>query len=64
MVGERRQAVTGLTPPQEAEAIIREVFPSVVASPLPGEFRDGYRYVLLAAVAGIGTMIFILKRAL
>ncbi len=36
MVGERRQAVTGLTPPQEAEAIVREVFPSVVASPLPG----------------------------
>jgi hypothetical protein len=36
MVGERKQAVTGLTPPQEAEAIIREVFPSVVASPLPG----------------------------
>jgi Bacterial PH domain len=36
MVGERRQAVTGLTPPQEAEAIIREAFPSVVASPLPG----------------------------
>jgi hypothetical protein len=36
MAGERKQAVTGVTPPQEAEAIIREVFPSVVASPLPG----------------------------
>jgi hypothetical protein len=38
--------------------------PARVASPLPGEFRDGYRYVLLAAVGGIGTMIFVLKRAL
>src|SRR6266849_5629294 len=36
MPGERRQAVTGVTPPQEKEALIREVFPSVVASPLPG----------------------------
>lgn len=36
MAGERMQAVTGLTPPLQAEAIIREVFPSVVASPLPG----------------------------
>jgi hypothetical protein len=36
MVDQRKQAVTGVTPPQEAEAIIREVFPSVVASPLPG----------------------------
>jgi hypothetical protein len=40
------------------------MLPARVASPLPGEFRDGYRYVLLAAVAGIGTMIFVLKRAL
>ncbi|HEY2832830.1 MAG TPA: hypothetical protein VGJ14_10425 [Sporichthyaceae bacterium] len=38
--------------------------PARVASPLPGEFRDGYRYVLLAALAGIGTMIIVLKRAL
>ncbi|HZE66797.1 MAG TPA: hypothetical protein VE081_09220 [Sporichthyaceae bacterium] len=38
--------------------------PARVASPLPGEFRDGYRYVLLAAVAGIGTVLFVLKRAL
>ncbi len=36
MAGERMQAVTGVTPPQQAEALIREVFPSVVASPLPG----------------------------
>ena len=36
MAGERMQAVTGVTPPQEKEALIREVFPSVVASPLPG----------------------------
>jgi hypothetical protein len=38
--------------------------PARVSSPLPGEFRDGYRYVLLAALAGIATMIFVLKRAL
>jgi PH (Pleckstrin Homology) domain-containing protein len=36
MAGERMQAVTGVTPPQQKEAIIREAFPSVVASPLPG----------------------------
>jgi hypothetical protein len=36
MSGERMQAVTGVTPPQQAEALIREAFPSVVASPLPG----------------------------
>jgi len=32
-------------------------------SPLPGEFRDGYRYVCCRR-AVIGTMIFVLKRAL
>jgi hypothetical protein len=42
MAGERMQAVTGITPPQQREAIIREVFPSVVASPLPGA-RAGAR---------------------
>jgi hypothetical protein len=36
LMGERMQAVTGVTPPQQKEAIIREAFPSVVASPLPG----------------------------
>lgn len=31
--GDRKQAVTGVTPPQLGEAIIREVWPSVTAQP-------------------------------
>ncbi len=39
--------------------------PARVASPLPGEARNGYRYVMLAAVAGAGALILIVrKRAL
>ena len=44
-----RQAVTGLTPPQRAEAIIREVRPSVTAHPaLSGLARTLIRTVILA----------------
>jgi hypothetical protein len=39
--------------------------PTRVSSPLPGEARNGYRYVMLAAVAGAGAMLLIVrKRAL
>ena len=44
-----RQAVTGLTPPQRAEAIIREVRPSVTAYPaIAGLARTLIRSVILA----------------
>jgi hypothetical protein len=36
--------------------------PARVASPLPGEARNGYRYVLLAAVAGAGALILIVRK--
>jgi hypothetical protein len=36
MVDVRKQVVTGLVPPQQDEAIIRERWPSVAASPLSG----------------------------
>src|SRR5260370_38812311 len=53
MAGERMQAVTGVTPPQEKEALIREVFPSVVASPLPGA-KAGARlgWILIRSIIG------------
>jgi hypothetical protein len=36
--------------------------PARVASPLPGEARNGYRYVMLAAVAGAGALILIVRK--
>ncbi|HEY1380154.1 MAG TPA: PH domain-containing protein [Gemmataceae bacterium] len=43
------QAVTGVTPPQLGEAIIREVLPSVAAHPGPaGLARACYRTIILA----------------
>jgi uncharacterized membrane protein YdbT with pleckstrin-like domain len=42
MTDARRQVVTGLVPPQQAEALIREVWPSVAAYP---------------AVAGLGSLL-------
>jgi hypothetical protein len=36
--------------------------PARVASPLPGEARDGYRYFMLAAVAGAGALLLIVRK--
>lgn len=37
--------------------------PARVANPLPGEARNGYRFVLLAALGGVFTVVLVLKRA-
>ena len=48
----RDQAVTGLVPPQVAEAMIREVFPSVAASPaIAGLGRALMKSMILAPLA-------------
>jgi uncharacterized membrane protein YdbT with pleckstrin-like domain len=36
MVEVRKQVFTGLVPPQAGEAIVREIWPSVMAAPVPG----------------------------
>ena len=47
----RTQAVTGVTPPQLGEAIIRDVWPSVAAHPGPaGLARACYRTIILAPI--------------
>jgi hypothetical protein len=49
LVDQRDQAVTGVAPPQLAEAIIRDVWPSVAAFPGAASFaRFTYRTVVLA----------------
>jgi hypothetical protein len=37
--------------------------PARAASPLPGEARNGYRYVLLAAVAGAGALLLLVRKS-
>jgi hypothetical protein len=49
LADQRDQAVTGVTPPQVGEAIIRDVWPSVAAYPGPaGLARACYRSIVLA----------------
>ena len=51
-------------PPVAGSAEPEVVFalPTRVADPLPGQSRDSYRFVMLAAVAGIGAVIVLRKR--
>ena len=45
----RDQAVTGMSPPQVNEAIIRDVWPSVAAYPRAAKFaRAAYRSMIFA----------------
>ncbi|MGQ0843717.1 MAG: hypothetical protein ACT4QF_06245 [Sporichthyaceae bacterium] len=37
--------------------------PARVASPLPGEARNGYRFFMLAALGGVAAFVLVLKRA-
>jgi hypothetical protein len=50
-------------PPVAGAADPEVVFalPTRVADPLPGQARDSYRYVMLAAVAGIGAVLVLRK---
>ncbi|HEX4592403.1 MAG TPA: PH domain-containing protein, partial [Gemmataceae bacterium] len=51
MADPHEQAVTGVTPPQIGEAIIRDVWPSVAAYPGPaGLARACYRTIVLAPI--------------
>jgi hypothetical protein len=51
LADQRDQAVTGMTPPQLREAIIRDVWPSVAAHPGPaGLARACYRSIVLAPI--------------
>src|SRR5947209_177578 len=48
------QAVTGMTPPQVGEAIIRDVWPSVAAYPGPASLaRACYRTMILAPIGWV-----------
>lgn len=52
MTDARRQVVTGLVPPQQAEALIREVWPSVAAFPaVAGLGRLFMRLIITAPLA-------------
>lgn len=54
--------VAGASAPVAGEADIFAL-PARVANPLPGEARNGYRFVLLAALGGVFTVVLVLKRA-
>jgi hypothetical protein len=43
----RNQAVTGIVPPQVGEAKIRDVWPSVMASPLPGAIKRFLKFTII-----------------
>lgn len=49
------------TTPTAAQPDVVFALPTRVADPLPGQARDSYRYVMLAAVAGIGAVIVLRK---
>jgi hypothetical protein len=52
MMDSRKQAVTGLTPPQFAEAIIRVVWPSVAAFSAPAALGRGLMSSMILAPLG------------
>jgi hypothetical protein len=61
----RDQAVTGVTPPQLGEAIIRDVWPSVAAHPGPaGLARACYRSIVLAPVGWLVLAPFYFQKLL
>jgi hypothetical protein len=55
MTDARRQVVTGVVPPQQAEALIREVWPSVAAFPAVAAL--GSRLMLLIVTAPLGWLL-------
>jgi Bacterial PH domain len=64
MLDVRKQVVTGLVPPQLNEAIIRERWPSVAASPLAGPGRALMRTIVLAPLAWLLLAIPYFKKVL
>jgi hypothetical protein len=41
---------------------VQFALPARVADPLPGQFQDSYRFVLLAALAGVGGLFFLVRK--
>jgi hypothetical protein len=61
----RDQAVTGVSPPQVNEAIIRDVWPSVAAYPAAANFaRAAYRSIVLAPLGWLALAPFYFKKLL
>jgi hypothetical protein len=61
----RDQAVTGVAPPQLAEAIIRDVWPSVAAHPGAASFaRATYRTIVFAPVGWLALAPLYFKKVL
>ncbi|MFO0809766.1 MAG: PH domain-containing protein [Gemmataceae bacterium] len=59
------QAVTGVTPPQIGEAIIRDVWPSISATPAAGNFaRFCYKTIVLAPIAWLALAPLYFKKLL
>ncbi len=50
-----RQAIAGLTPPQQAEGMVREVWPSVTAHPTPAML--GQKLISSVALAPLGWLL-------
>jgi hypothetical protein len=53
--GVPRQAIAGLTPPQEGEAMVREVWPSVTAHPAPAAL--GQKLIRSVVLAPLGWLL-------
>lgn len=63
MTDVRKQVVTGVIPPQTDEALIRELFPSVAASPVAGLHRLGpFGWPILAIPYFAKVLPFLAKR--
>ncbi len=59
------QAVNGMTPPQTGEAIIRDIWPSITATPAAGNFaRACYKTIVLAPVAWLALAPLYFKKLL